>query len=114
MATIHPFVYYYKDQNNIKNGNCVLISDCNIHDTIAVHLFQKRLVAHLKDNFSVVQRIIYFSDGCAGQYKNLKNFINYASTSNILGLQLSGTFSQQAMAMVHQMGLVEQLSERLQ
>ena len=53
MATIHPFVYYYNDQNNIKNGNCVLISDCNIHDTIAVPLFQQRLVAHLKDQFSV-------------------------------------------------------------
>ena len=74
MATIHPFVYYYDDQNNIKNGNFVLISDCNIHDTIAVHLFQQRLVAHLKDKFSVVERIIYFSDCCAGQYKNLKNF----------------------------------------
>ena len=76
MAKIHPFVYYYNDQNNIKNGNFVLISDCNINDTIEVHLLQQRLAAHLKDKFSVVERIIYFSDDCAGQYKNLKNFIN--------------------------------------
>ena len=41
MATIHPFVYYYNGQDIINNGNFVLISDYNIHDTIAVHIFQK-------------------------------------------------------------------------
>ena len=76
MAKIHPFVYYYNDQNNIKNGNFVLLSDHNIHDTIAVHLLQQRFVAHLKVKLSVEERIIYFSDDCTGQYKNLKNVIN--------------------------------------
>ena len=76
MATIHPFVYYYNAQGSLSHGNFVLISDCNVHDTIAVHLFQQRLVAHLKGKFSTVGKIIYFSDGCAGQYKNLKYFTN--------------------------------------
>jgi len=48
----------------------MLISDCNIHDTIAVHLFQEWLVAHLKDKFSIAEKI-YFSE----DYKNLKTFI---------------------------------------
>ena len=38
MVTLHPFVCYYKDEGQICHGNFVLISDCNTHDTVAVHL----------------------------------------------------------------------------
>ena len=46
------------------------------HDTVAVHLFQKCLITYLKEIMGTISRIIYFSDGCAAQYKNLKNFTN--------------------------------------
>ena len=46
------------------------------HDTIAVHLFQKNLVQFLQEKFSKVDKILYFSDGSAAQYKNQKNFVN--------------------------------------
>ena len=75
-ATLHPFVYYFKDTDKLLHGNFVLISDCNTHDTVAVHHFQRRLIGHLKEKFPVLRHIVYFSDGCAGQYKNLKNFLN--------------------------------------
>ena len=74
MATILPFFYYYNDQGSLNHGNFVLISDCNVHDIIAVPLFQQRLVAHLKGKFSTVGKIIYFSGGCPGQYDKYKNF----------------------------------------
>ena len=73
MATLHPFVYYYKESGEVKHSNFVLLSNCNIHDTVAVHLFQKRLMS---TKFNSLAKIIYFSDGCAGQYKNCKNFVN--------------------------------------
>ena len=76
MVTLHPFVYYYKDEGQICHGNFVLISDCNKHDTVAVHLFQRRLINHLHEKFQYVSNIVYFSDGCAGQYKKLKNVLN--------------------------------------
>ena len=37
---------------------------------------KKHLVNFLIAQFTAVQRIIYFSDGCAGLYKNFKNFLN--------------------------------------
>ena len=46
------------------------------HDTIAVHLFQKVLIEFLTNKIEKPQKIIYFSDGCAAQYKNRKNFVN--------------------------------------
>ena len=76
MVTLHPFVFYYKDEGKICHGNLVLISDCNTHDTVAVHLFQHHLINHLQEKFQFVTNIVYFSYGCAGQYKNIKNFLN--------------------------------------
>ena len=80
-ATIHPFVIYHRlplpgdDNTNLKSLSFVIISDCLTHDTIAVHRFQRKLIAHLKDHLPF-EKVIYFSDGAASQYKNKKNFIN--------------------------------------
>lgn len=76
-ATIHPFVIYYRNVDNTLEHICFsVISDCLVHDTAGVHLFQKKLITNLKDKFSEIKKIYYFSDGAAGQYKNKKNFMN--------------------------------------
>lgn len=74
-ATLHPFVCYYRENNVLMHKSFVAISDCNQHDVIAVHLFQSRLINFLKLSHQV-RKIFYFSDGCAAQYKNRKNFAN--------------------------------------
>ncbi|KAJ8895942.1 hypothetical protein PR048_001283 [Dryococelus australis] len=51
------------------------ISDCLEHTTV-VYAFQQKLVAKLKEDFPQTNKIIHFSDGAGGQYKNKKNFIN--------------------------------------
>ena len=76
MITLHSFAYYYKDEGQICHENFVLISDCNTYDTVAVQLFQCRFISHLQEKFQFLSNIVYFSDGCMGQYKNLKNFLN--------------------------------------
>ena len=68
-ATIHPFVAYYRESEKL---SYVIISDCLHHDTIAVYLFQKSLVQFLQEKISKVDKIIYFSDASAAQYKNQK------------------------------------------
>jgi hypothetical protein len=78
-ATLHPFVAYHRsaDENPklIHTSMCV-ISDSGKHSTATVHAFQKRVVAHLQTCLPSLRKIHYFSDGCAGQYKNRYNFIN--------------------------------------
>ena len=75
-VTIHPFLCYYQDKNGHLLHKCyVIISESTEHDTIAVHLFQKKLVQYLTDTFKTrPNKIFYVSDGCAAQYKNRKNF----------------------------------------
>ena len=41
-ATLHHFVFYYKYEGNLYHGSYVLLLECNTHDTIAVHLFQRK------------------------------------------------------------------------
>ena len=81
-ATIHPFVVYYRDTEKVGHLSFVAISDCLKHDTVAVHLFQKKLISVLKTRFPLqIKKMVYFSDGAASQYKNRKNFINVCRPS---------------------------------
>jgi hypothetical protein len=76
-ATVHPFVIYYKENAKVAHTNFVVISDCLEHNTVAVYLFQKKLIDFLTTKFETVpKKLYYFSDGCAAQYKNKKNFTN--------------------------------------
>lgn len=45
------------------------------HNFESVYQFQQKLIEFLKERFSTaIQKIIFFSDGAGGQYKNRKNF----------------------------------------
>jgi len=90
-ATLHPFVCYYAaevgdGQSRIDHVSYVVVSECNSHDTIAVHLFQRVLIEFLTNSVKKPTKILYFSDGCAAQYKNRKNFINLCYHEDDFGM----------------------------
>ena len=91
-ATLHPFVIYYMTDGNLENCSFVIISECNTHDVIAVHLFQSKLVSFLKEKFDAVRKIVYFSDGCAAQYKNCKGFLNLCHHEIDFGMSAEWNF----------------------
>lgn len=70
-ATIHPFSVYLKHplNNELKQISCAVISDCMDHSTVAFSAFRAKLLEYLRKEF-VIDKVYYFSDGCAGQYKN--------------------------------------------
>lgn len=47
-STIHPFVIYYKENNEILHKSFVVISDHLKHDTSAFYYIQKELIKYLK------------------------------------------------------------------
>lgn len=76
-ATIHPFVVYYKDNEKLIHRTFAIVSDCNIHDSIAVHLYISKMINFVKTNISnSITKVIYVSDGAGAQYKNKYNLIN--------------------------------------
>ena len=68
-VTIHPFLAIIAMETGIFQHKCyVIIGESIEHDTIAVHLFQKKLIEYLTDTFKAKPRkIFHVSDGCAAQ-----------------------------------------------
>ena len=50
---------------------------------------QKEILTNLKGELPGPSTIIYFSDGCAGQYKNWKKFYNLCQRKRDFGLNAS-------------------------
>lgn len=76
-ATLYPIAIYYKSNGKLETTNFIIISDCLIHNTVAVHLFHRHLNEFLKNKFlKIPKKIFYFSDGSSAQFKNKKNFAN--------------------------------------
>ncbi|XP_044583003.1 uncharacterized protein LOC123264021 isoform X1 [Cotesia glomerata] len=75
-ATVFPVVIYYKVNDKLEHRSLVIISDCNNHDAVAVHVFIKIITDYVKSLPERCNKIYYFSDGAPQQFKNFKNFVN--------------------------------------
>ena len=75
-CSLHPIVIYFMKDSLQESSFCVISDDLN-HDVTFVHEVMKKTVDYIKTNInSSIKKIHYFSDGCAGQYKNCKHFYN--------------------------------------
>ena len=77
-ATLHPFVVYYRDEEDqkLKVINYCVLSDCLQHNASSVHFFQYVVLQNLKESFPNLNCCIYFSDGAPNQYQYFKNIAN--------------------------------------
>lgn len=93
-ATLHPFVIYYRKNEQQKHLSFVIISEKLSHDTSSVHLFISKVIKYLKNTFGneKVKKIFYFSDGAASQYKNKYNFINLMKHQEDFGIGAQWNF----------------------
>lgn len=77
-CTVHPVIIHCRNANGEKvvSSHCVISDDLK-HDVSMVYGVQKTIVEFIKKkNYSQIKEFHYFSDGCAGQYKNKFNFMN--------------------------------------
>ena len=76
-ASIHPLVLYYKQNGTLKHKSLECISDMLHHDVHTVSTFQKPIIFNVvKKDLPQIEKVIYLSEGCSGQYKNHKIFTN--------------------------------------
>lgn len=86
-ATVHPFVAYRRrEDGTLEHRNICIISDCRDHNADTVHAFLQSVNPYLKTVYPEMKKIHYFTDGCAGQYKNKYNFLNLCFHSEDFGL----------------------------
>ena len=110
-ATLHPIVIYYRENGMsssifyitffimkfvflglVINKSFCFISDDTEYDVPTLYLIQQFFTDYLKVKYSHIQKLIYFSDGCAGQYKNKKNFYNLCQHKNDFGIEAEWVF----------------------
>ena len=77
-CSLYPLVVYTKGESPEQPTvtNLCILSDDSEHDTVFVHESQRIVIKYLHDHSPLITSILYFSDGCAGQYKNCKHFYN--------------------------------------
>ena len=89
-CTLHPLVVYFlDDEGQLKHDS--LCYD-NSHETSFVYQIQTMLVAYLREKYPHIDKIFYFSDGCGGQYKNFKNFLNLCHHKHDFGMDAEWIF----------------------
>ncbi|CAG9831342.1 unnamed protein product [Diabrotica balteata] len=71
-ATVHPFCIYFKNKESdqLLNVNYCMISDTKDHLAYTINAFTAKLMAEIKEKYSWIKNVIYFSDGAPQQYKN--------------------------------------------
>ena len=75
-VTIHPVVAYYHCplDDEVSRESFMILSNDLKHDAYAVQYFQLQVTRELLRRGLNFERIVHFSDGCAGQYKGRTNF----------------------------------------
>ena len=73
-AILHPVCMYYYVNASLQCHSYCIISDDMDHDVSMVYQIQKECIQHVQEKVQSLTKIMYFSDGCAAQYKNRKNF----------------------------------------
>lgn len=96
-ATIHPFCIYYREEEGgeLKNQSFVVIAESLKHNFTAFYQFQQRLMDYMRRKFQRINKIFFFSDGAAGQYKNRFNFYNLCELKS-QGIDVEWHFSATA------------------
>lgn len=90
--TMHPVIIYINTGERVENINmCFFTSDLN-HDITMVKNFQYKVMVHLKENFPSIDTVEFFSDGCAGQYKNPENFAHLLTYKKKYNLNVKWNF----------------------
>ena len=91
-CSLHPVLIYYRDDSGLKHRSFCILSDDLNHDVPFVYEVQRLVLDELKLKFPHITKVEYFSDGCGGQYKKRKNFLNLCLHKKDFGLDAKWHF----------------------
>ena len=91
-CTLHPFVAYWRVEGELRHQSFCCICDDLKHDPAMVHAFTTEIVQRIRNIVPHVTKIIYFTDGCAAQYKNRFNFANVCHHEEDFGIKCEWNF----------------------
>lgn len=116
-VTIHPIVTYYlcRSCSSVTKEDIVVLSGDLKHDNFAVDAFTNKAIEHLTSTRGVkINKLIQFSDGCAGQYKSKNAFKDILMLQMNMDLKYREIISDLDMVRAHQIRAQELLRLQLQ
>ena len=91
-ATLHPVVIYYNNSKEMKHPSICFISNHMNQDSVCIYAFRRIAVDYVKEVLPHINKVIHFTEGCAAQYKNCKNFSNLCHHENDFGFTATWNF----------------------
>ena len=91
-ATLHPLVMYYKENGIFMHKSFCVISDELHIDVTMVYQIQAVFLTYIKACQPKVYKVEHFSDGCAAQYKNKYNLVNFCMHKRDFGFGAEWNF----------------------
>lgn len=91
-SSLHPVIFTYKRNDQIKKSSFVFISNSLEHNIQFVRAVQKDVVAHAKKTIPNLKKIVYVTDGSSSEYKNKTNFYLLSRHLEDFGLQAEWIF----------------------
>ena len=87
-----PVVIYFKKDGVLHHISLCIISDDLEYDTCFVEELLRIVMLYVKENLLQIKSVDYFSDSCAGQYKNCKAFLNRCHPKSDLDIDVTWGF----------------------
>ena len=92
-CTLNSVVVYSKKDGVLVVRSLCFISDDLNHDVDMVYKILKETVSYILEHVNEECKLVhYYSDGCAGQYKNYKNFLNLCCHKEDFGIDCKWNF----------------------
>ena len=92
-CSLHPvIIYFLNSTKKICSKSFCIVSEDLLHDVSFVHEVQRIITTWIQIHLSHIDTITHFSDGCAQQYKNYKNFINLLCHGDDFGIAAKWAF----------------------
>ncbi|KAK7102691.1 uncharacterized protein [Littorina saxatilis] len=93
-VTVHPVVaiFHCPEDGEIMRETFCFVSPDLKHDSHAVQHFSVGVIHSLQGSGVVCNKVIHFSDGCAGQYKGKTNFVDASFSLQDTGCELEKHF----------------------
>ena len=89
----HSLSCHYNDVSNVLQKKLFgLIPEELKHDTAFVYDVISKVCECVKGNYMHIIKVKYFSNGCAVQYKNYKNFLNFCHHYSDFDLEVERNF----------------------